>query len=85
MLSVESVVSRYEIHFNKSRQLSEPNAIQEMLVAENGPELFKADILLKRVMESNWKATPGAEKWHFQRTTNSLKTLLNESKTVTRL
>ena len=59
--------------------LSEPNVIQEMLIAENGPELFKADI------ESYWKVASGAGKWYLQQTTESIKTLLNISNTVSRL
>ena len=40
--SVESLVSRYEKHFNKSRQLTESNAKEEMLISENGPNLAHA-------------------------------------------
>ena len=37
--NVESLVSRYETHFDKSRQLSEESAMEEMMIAENGPTL----------------------------------------------
>ena len=39
---VESLVSRYESHFNKNRSLDELNAMDEMLVTESGPSIFKA-------------------------------------------
>ena len=37
--NVESLVSRYETHFDKSRQLFEEFAMEEMMIAENGPTL----------------------------------------------
>ena len=40
---VESLVSRYEGHFKKNRRLEENNALDEMIIAENGPGLFQAD------------------------------------------
>ena len=36
-LSVESLISRYEVHFDKSRQLGEEKAHMEMFVSMNGP------------------------------------------------
>ena len=39
--NVESLVSRYETHFDKSRQLSEESAMKEMMIAENDREYFK--------------------------------------------
>ena len=39
--SVESLISRYETHFDKSRQLSPEHATQEMYVSENGPLLVR--------------------------------------------
>ena len=43
--SVESLISRYEIHFDKTRQLTAHNAHMEMFIAENGPILVRADKL----------------------------------------
>ena len=37
--SVESLISRYECHFDKSRQLSQERSTQEMFLSENGPIL----------------------------------------------
>ena len=52
---VESLVSRYEKHFDSSRQMKEENALEEMLIAENGPLLHHADPLLERAMVKYWK------------------------------
>ena len=46
--SVESLVSRFESHFGKDRQLSEENSLEEMLIAENGPILVHAEPIIKR-------------------------------------
>ena len=48
---VESLMSRFERHFNKSRNLDEENAMMEMEVAENGPTLARADEVLKVAMD----------------------------------
>ena len=52
---VESLVSRYEIHFDKERQLKEENALNEMEIAENGPHFSKSDDLLKAAMNEYWE------------------------------
>ena len=54
---VESLVSRYEKHFDKSRKLTEENALDEMEISGNGPQRFKADSLLETAMNSYWKAS----------------------------
>ena len=46
--SVESLVSRYETHFDKSRQLKEEGADYEIVISENGPLLHMADPVIKR-------------------------------------
>ena len=80
---VESVVSRYERHFNKGRQLSEENALDEMEIAENGPTLFKADRLLQSAMNKYWRTTTKNGKWHFLR--SSTLTFTNSGQTVSKL
>ena len=47
---VESLVSRYEHHFSSSRQPLEEHALNEMIVAENGPLLHHADRILESSM-----------------------------------
>ena len=37
--SVKGLISRYEVHFDKSRQLGEEKAHMEMFVSQNGPAL----------------------------------------------
>ena len=39
--SVESLISRYEVHFGPGRQLDQENASMEMYTAENGPILVQ--------------------------------------------
>ena len=43
---VESLVSRFEVHFDAKRQLKESHALDEMEIAENGPLLVHADKIL---------------------------------------
>ena len=51
---VESLVSRCESHFNKNRSLDEINAMDEMLIAENGATIFKANSVLSAAMTNYW-------------------------------
>ena len=53
--SVESLISRYEVHFDKSHQLGEEKAHMEMFMSMNGPVLVRADPLLKRAMDKFFK------------------------------
>ena len=41
------MVSGYEKHFEKTRQLTEENALGEMEIAENGTSVFRANPLLE--------------------------------------
>ena len=87
---VESLVSRYESHFTKSRHLEEKNALDEMMIAENGPSLFKADKVITNAMEQYWKSTSdsGSGKWHFLRESSTISLLdygSNYGKTTRRL
>ena len=47
---VESLVSRYEKHFDSSRQPTEQKSLDEMIIAENGPLLHYTDEILERAM-----------------------------------
>ena len=69
---VETVVSRYGTHFSKNRLLNEENAIQEMLIAENGPEIFWADAILDKAMSAYWKTKTENGNWHFQKNSDSI-------------
>ena len=70
---VESLVSRYESHFTKNRNLDESNALDEMTIAENGPSIFKADKILSNAMNKYWRDTSNSGKWHFVRETSTSK------------
>ena len=48
---VESLVSRYEGHFDSKRQVKEDYALDEMEIAENGPNLPNADMILSSAMD----------------------------------
>ena len=62
---VESLVSRYESHFGKDRNMKEENARDEMIIAENGTSLFRANAVLLAAMNQYWKTTSKTGKWHF--------------------
>lgn len=70
---VESLVSRYEHHFNSSRQPLEDNALNEMIIAENGPLLHHADIILEKSMDKYWDEHSTNGKWHFMRETADIR------------
>ena len=69
---VESVVSIYETRQTKSRTLSDDRANYEMQIGYNGPDLAKADTMLKKAMDSYFKAHKQG-KWHFTIDPNRLK------------
>ena len=52
---VESLVSRYETHFDTNRQFKEIHALDEMIIAENGPDIVHADKLLRSAMAKHCK------------------------------
>ena len=62
---VESLVSRYEKHLKVDRQMDEENAEEEMEIAENGPLLVHADLILKKAMHRYWKDVSQNGEWHF--------------------
>lgn len=68
---VETLVSRYESHFNKNRNLDETNAMDEMLIVENGPTIFQANSVLKTAMNHYWKENSKNGNWHFIRDSSS--------------
>ena len=71
---VESLVSRYEMHFKADCQLGEDNTEFEMEIAENGPLLIHADGILKNAIDKYWSNTETG-KWHFvSKASDNLKT-----------
>lgn len=79
---VENLVSRYENHFDKKRQLKETCALDEMEIAENGPELVHADSIFSRVMNKYWHEMSQAGTWHFCHKTDDIRTFYKNSKVV---
>ena len=70
---VESIVSKYENHFDSSRQPSEDHALSEMVIAENGPLLHQAEGILENSMNCYWKENSTNGKWHFLRTSDDIR------------
>ena len=68
----ESLVSRYEVHFDKAGQLTEENVLHEIEITENGPSIFRAKPLLERVVNLYWKSTTEKGVWHFVRTSSTV-------------
>ena len=68
-VSVESVlgslVSRYEKHFDFSRQPTKQHSLDEIIIAENEPLLHHADEILERAMNQYWRVANRNGKWHF--------------------
>ena len=83
--SVESLISRYEVHFDKKRQLTEENAHQEMVIAENGPVLVHATPLLTRALDKYFLNETKSSEWHFFPTYETGFYLPDTSKTIKRL
>lgn len=84
---VESIISKYETHFNKSRQMTEEHALEELEISENGPCFVKADPVLRAAMNRYWGDHKDGGQWHFLRTSSDRIKLYqgNEGKTVSKL
>ena len=70
---IETILSRYEEHFDSSRQLTEEHALEEMQIAESGPFLQHADTLLDRAMTKYWRSKNDQGHWHFIRKTDDIR------------
>ena len=80
---VESLVSRYEKHFNSSRQPTLQHSLDEMIIAaENRPLLHHADEILERVINQYWRVGNRDGKWHF---CDELKTYIHIPETAIKL
>ena len=84
--SVESLVSRYEKHFDKTRQFTEEHAKEEMIIAENGPILVRADPLTKGALDLHFKKHNNKQhgRWHFT-IREDIKTHIQESRVIKKL
>ena len=79
---VESLVSRYESHFDAKRQLKEINALDEMEISENGPDLVHADKILTSAMSKYWQDKSNDGVWHFCHKSDDIRTYNKNSKVV---
>ena len=61
---LESLVSKFENHFDERRNMGEDAAIEEFEIAVNGPNLANCDSVIKEAMDSYWRG----KRWHFVRT-----------------
>ena len=82
---VESLVSRYEVHFDSKRQLSEEHALEEMEISENGPDMANADNVLASAMHKYWSVKSKDSFWHFCHKSQDMRTYKSKSKVVDRL
>ena len=66
---LESLVSRYEGQFDKTRTLLEERGLAEMEEATNGPNLGHCDDVVKSAMNMYWSSRKSTNlKWHFVKT-----------------
>ena len=85
--NVESLVSRFKNHFGKNRQLSEEHALEEMLIAENGPILVHADSIIRKSLNSYFREhnPTDAGKWHFIKVRSRIQENTNKSLVMERM
>ena len=79
-------MSRYKNHFTSSSQLTEEHALEEMVIAENGPLLQHADSIIENAMEHYWKSGDKDGVWHFLRRSENIRSFTGDSgKVVSRM
>ena len=71
---IESLTSKFEIHFNKFRNVTEGAAYNEMMVSINGPSPAQCDKVVMAAMKQHFKGQYGIR---FVRRTNDMISLLN--------
>ena len=76
---VESLVSRCDNHFKSSRQRTEEHALEEMIIAGNGPLLQDADSILEKAMENYWESGEKDGEWHFIRRSQNIRSYTGDS------
>ena len=83
---VESLVSLYQNHLTATRQgTEESHALEEMIIAENGPVVQHADAIIEQEMNAYWRKKTMSE-WHFVQKSDSIKCYTGDtSKVIGRL
>ena len=71
---IESLTSKFEIHFNKFRNVTEGTAYNEMMVSINGPSPAQCDKVVMAAMKQHFKGQYGIR---FVRRTNDMICLPN--------
>ena len=66
---IESLVLRYEKHFDSSRQPTKQHYLEKLIIADNGSLLHHVDEILERAMNQYWMVANRDDKWHFLRRT----------------
>ena len=86
---VESLTSKFEIHFNKFRNVNEDTAHNEMMISVNGPSPARCDTVVMEAMKRHFKGQHGI--W-FVRRSNDISLfesdsvgLCNNSKVINRM
>ena len=64
---LESIVSRYEDHFDKTRSVGEEVALNEMEISINGPSIAHCNSVVRAAMNLYWIAKKKSKSWYFVR------------------
>ena len=64
---LESIVSRYEDHFDKTHSVGEEVALNEMEISINGPSIAHCNSVVRAAMNLYWIAKKKSKSWHFVR------------------
>lgn len=67
---IESLTSKFEIHFNKFRNVNEDTGYNEMMISVNGPLPAKCDRVVMAAMKRHFKGQNGI---HFVRKSNDIR------------
>ena len=71
------------MYFDANGQLEDMHALDEMEIAENGPEFVHADKIIKQSMDSYWRNNGSCDgSWHFCQKNEDIRTFTKQSKVV---
>ena len=62
--------------------MKEEHALEEMVIAENGPDIVNADKLLISAMDKYWKESTEDGAWHFCHKSEGIRSYGKPSKVV---
>ncbi len=81
---LESIVSRYENHFDRFQTVGEEIALDEIEISINGPNPAHCDSVVRAAMNTYWNKKISKD-WHFVRTTATVDHMrFNVSKVLNR-